>query len=72
MPWFTTRERGSLTNRIYEATANDCDGGQKTWLPVAADVARSGDPGNSWGACEFRGSGPDGQPVVRHGKYVTI
>lgn len=43
-----------------------------TWSLVAADVARSGDPGNTWDACEFRGQGPAGLPAVRHGEYVTI
>ena len=42
------------------------------WAPEAADVARSGDLGYTWGKSVFRRPGDDGKPVVRHGKYLTV
>jgi len=46
--------------------------GEMKWTPMTAEVARSGDLGYTWGTYEFRGQGDDGQPLVRHGKYVTV
>lgn len=43
-----------------------------TWTPVGADLAQSGDLGYTWGTSEYRSAGPDGRPVVRRGKYLTV
>lgn len=45
---------------------------QLRWWPVAADLAASGDLGYTWGTSEYRTTGPDGKPLVRHGKYLTV
>ena len=46
--------------------------GALTWRPLAADASCSGDLGYTWGTYEFRGAGPDGQPKVGYGKYMTV
>ena len=43
-----------------------------TWQPVAADFARNGDLGYTWGTYELHARDGDGKPVTRHGKYVTV
>lgn len=50
----------------------DVPAGALTWQPVAADIARSGDLGYTWGTYELRASDDGGKPVTRHGKYVTV
>jgi len=45
---------------------------QLTWEPVAAEVARSGDLGYTWGFYEVRAREPDGTTQTGHGKYTTI
>jgi ketosteroid isomerase-like protein len=42
------------------------------WSPEAADLARCGDLGYTWGKSVFRRTGEDGKPLVRHGKYLTV
>ncbi len=42
------------------------------WAPEAADVAKSGDLGYTWGESIVRRTGEDGKPIVRHGKYLTV
>ena len=58
-----------------EAIAQSVTGlpaGALTWQPVAADIARSGDLGYTWGTYELHAREEDGKPVRRHGKYVTV
>jgi ketosteroid isomerase-like protein len=43
-----------------------------TWQPTAADVAKSGDMGFTWGTSVFQGKGPDEKPQIKHSKYVTV
>jgi ketosteroid isomerase-like protein len=45
---------------------------QLTWEPVAAEVARSGELGYTWGFYEVRARQPDGTTLTGHGKYTTI
>jgi ketosteroid isomerase-like protein/predicted esterase len=47
-------------------------GGELKWTPVAADLARSGDLGYTWGNYEYRAPATDGQANLHRGKYVTI
>lgn len=47
-------------------------GVQLSWKPVAAEVARSGDLGFTWGFYEVRLVEPDGTVQTGHGKYTTI
>ena len=46
--------------------------GELLWTPSAADIARSGDLGYTWGTFEFRTTDTDGKPVFHHGKYLTV
>jgi ketosteroid isomerase-like protein len=46
--------------------------GVLNWAPSFADVAESGDLGYTWGRYEYRGTGPDGQPRVATGYFLTI
>ena len=58
-----------------EAIAQSVTGlpaGALTWQPVAADIARSGDLGYTWGTYELHARDDGGNPVTRHGKYVTV
>jgi ketosteroid isomerase-like protein len=43
-----------------------------TWDPVLAEVSKSGDLGYTVGQYESRRLGPDGEPIVVAGSYVTI
>jgi ketosteroid isomerase-like protein len=43
-----------------------------TWQPAAADVARSGDMGYTWGTAVFQGKGADEKPRINYSKYVTV
>jgi ketosteroid isomerase-like protein len=43
-----------------------------TWQPAAADVARSGDMGFTWGTAVFQGKGADEKPRINYSKYVTV
>jgi uncharacterized protein (TIGR02246 family) len=43
-----------------------------TWSPEKVEVAGSGDLGYTYGKYLWSGKGPDGQRMVRNGKYVTI
>lgn len=43
-----------------------------TWEPVAAEVARSGELGYTWGFYEVRAREPGGRMVTGHGKYTTL
>jgi ketosteroid isomerase-like protein len=42
------------------------------WAPVAAEVARSGELGYTWGFYEVRAHEPGGRLVTGYGKYTTI
>ena len=46
--------------------------GELLWTPSAADIAKSGDLGYTWGTFEFRTTDAAGKPVSRHGKYLTV
>jgi len=54
------------------ATMSEGPSYELEWTPEAADVARSGDLGYTWGKSILRRVGEDGNPVVRHGKYLTV
>jgi ketosteroid isomerase-like protein len=43
-----------------------------TWAPSFVDVAASGDLGYTWGRYEYRATGPDGQPHIATGYFLTI
>jgi ketosteroid isomerase-like protein len=47
-------------------------GASLVWKPVTAVIAKAGDLGYTIGNYEARGSGADGKPMVRYGKYVSI
>ena len=47
-------------------------GGVLNWAPSFAEVSDSGDLGYTWGRYEYRGTGPDGQPRVATGYFLTI
>jgi ketosteroid isomerase-like protein len=47
-------------------------GVELTWQPASAEVASSGDMGYTFGTYELKFDGPDGQPVVDNGKYLTV
>jgi ketosteroid isomerase-like protein len=42
------------------------------WKPLGADVSRAGDLGYTFGTYVAKSPGPNGEPVERHGKYVSI
>lgn len=46
--------------------------GLLTWQPSAADVARNGDMGYTWGTAIFQGKGPDDKPRIGHSKYISV
>jgi ketosteroid isomerase-like protein len=43
-----------------------------TWKPQKAEVARSGDLGYTWGTYEVKSQGPNGEEIIRYGKYLNI
>jgi len=43
-----------------------------TWQPAAADVARSGDMGFTWGTAVFQVKGADEKLRINYSKYVTV
>jgi ketosteroid isomerase-like protein len=43
-----------------------------TWQPQAADIARSGDMGFTWGTAIFQSKGTDEKPGIAYSKYVTV
>jgi ketosteroid isomerase-like protein len=45
---------------------------QMRWEPRDAQISKDGDLGYTWGFFEIAGPGPDRQPSVRYGKYVTV
>jgi len=42
------------------------------WQPTKAELARSGELGYTYGHYQLTQTGPEGNTVTRHGKYVTI
>lgn len=42
------------------------------WEPVSAEVSNSGDLGYTFGVYELKFDGPEGEPVVDNGKYITV
>lgn len=56
---------------IYEHQVQAGDA-QLFWEPVAAEVARSGELGYTWGFYEVHIREPDGTLRTGHGKYTTI
>jgi len=59
-------------DRIRGQFADFPRGATLAWKPFRAEVARSGDLGYTLGTYESRGSGPDGKPVTRYGKYCSV
>ena len=47
-------------------------GARLSWAPNAAEVSASGDLGYTIGSFQLKLDGPDGKPVTRAGKYVTL
>ncbi len=43
-----------------------------TWQPQAADVARSGDMGFTWGTAIFQSKGTEEKPGITYSKYVSV
>jgi len=46
--------------------------GSLLWTPVAADIAKSGDLGYTWGTYALHSTDADGKLRVSHGKYITV
>lgn len=46
--------------------------GELTWYPVAADIAKSGDLGYTWGRYVVSYQNAEGETVTGHGKYISI
>ena len=42
------------------------------WTPINGSVALSGDLGWTWGNYVARFTGPEGEPVESHGKYLNV
>ncbi len=47
-------------------------GVELAWQPISAEVSASEDMGYTFGTYELKFDGPDGNPVVDEGKYLTI
>ena len=43
-----------------------------SWQPTRAEVSQSGDLGVSTGAYELKARDPEGKPVTRRGRYLTV
>ncbi|MBU1297688.1 MAG: nuclear transport factor 2 family protein [Bacteroidetes bacterium] len=43
-----------------------------TWEPKMAEVSNSGDLGYTWGTYKTKFEGPQGKPLERTGKYLTV
>jgi ketosteroid isomerase-like protein len=43
-----------------------------TWQPQAADVARTGDMGFTWGTAIFQSKSAEEKPGIAYSKYVTV
>ncbi len=61
--------KGRDAIRIQMATSTQ---GQLRWEPRGAEISGDGKLGYTWGYYESKEPAPDGQSVLRHGKYVTI
>lgn len=61
--------RGRDTIKIHLAAGPQ---GFLTWQPTAAEVARSGDMGFTWGTAIFQTKGADEKPRISHSKYVSV
>ena len=57
---------------VRERLGPDRPGVTLTWSAMFTDVSDDGTLGYNWGRYEWRGPGPDGQPVVRAGFFLTI
>ncbi|MDX1444155.1 MAG: DUF4440 domain-containing protein [Gammaproteobacteria bacterium] len=62
---------GPLRGEALEAALETMDYNLE-WAPEEAWGAASGDFGVSWGYWTLRAIDPEGNPVVRHGKYSTV
>jgi ketosteroid isomerase-like protein len=45
---------------------------QLTWTPEGAQMGPSNDMGFTWGHYQSRYNAPDGKPVIKTGRYITI
>ncbi len=61
--------KGRDAIRIQMATSLQ---GHLKWQPHEAEISSDGKLGYTWGYYEQQEAAADGQPVVHHGKYVTI
>jgi len=57
---------------VRERLGPDRPGVTLTWSARFTDVSDDGTLGYNWGRYEWRGPGPDGQPMVRTGFFLTI
>jgi dipeptidyl aminopeptidase/acylaminoacyl peptidase len=53
-------------------TMTALSGSELRWVPIAAELSRSGDLGYTWGTYDYRAPTADGQTNSHHGKYVTV
>ncbi len=64
--------RGRDAIRDAMAPAFATPGYSLRWKPVGADVSGGNDLGYTYGTYTSTSAGPDGKPVTRGGRYVTI
>lgn len=71
--WLPTGSEPVLGREAVRDTLRQSPGARLVWEPQAADVARSGELGYTWGLYQVQDIGPDGrQRVLSRGKYTTI
>jgi len=64
--------KGKEAIRQLMAGAFAAPGYSLRWKPLGADLSGSEDLGYTYGTYVSTGTGADGEPVTRHGKYVTV